>query len=231
MLGMLNCSDVDRALEETTDFLLFERVGGIILVVTMAIVSIGLIVRGERFSKPLAGIVGAIAGGGGTIILTQNSSEMTCILRLSIAGVVSILICVLAICLVKTGLFLIGASGGGVLAHLIWQSLPLSSVRGPFTLFGNSGYYYISVSTGTILGALVSQLKRKHFIRYASALLGSVGLALSLFLSLQLIGVDIPVACYLAIVVGVTIMGVFIQGRNAGSTNLSNTSTQSSTRR
>ena len=161
---------------------------------TLVLASLALLGWGERLVRPLAGAAGGLFGAGAALWLTQLvSPEPACAARLAIAAAAAVVLALLALCLLKTGLFLLGAASLGTLAHYAYIALPDGVLPAdPFVLFDVSGWHYIVVGAGGVVGAAASLLQRRAFVRIASSVLGGGGLALATQLGLSASGRVVP---------------------------------------
>lgn len=210
----MNCTELDGAMAEALDQIVESDAGFAVCVLTLACVSISLLTHGEELVRPLAAIVGGLVGGGGGFLLTRFfQPSLPCEARLGVAGVAAVVVATLAICVLKTGLFLLGAFGLGSIAHLVWESLPLKDVEGPFILFARPGWYYIAVGAAGVAGAVASQLQKKHFTRIASSVLGGSGLAVGTHLVFSRSGQTAPPVLLLCVVVLSSAFGTYAQHR------------------
>ena len=208
----MNCTELDNLVKETTVRVVNDDVGFAISLAMLFGVSILLLAYGERLVRPLAGILGGVFGAGGAFFLTGIfENPVPCEIRLAIAAVAGIILAVFAIFILKTGLFLLGAFGLGSIVHLVWESLPLEGVSGPFTLFSRPGWQYIAVGTGGVVGAVVSQIQRKNFTRIASSVLGGSGVAAGVYMIFERHDSTAPPLLLLALVLICSILGTGMQ--------------------
>lgn len=212
----MNCSTLDSFGQDASRAIAGEDIYFGIALAGISVLSLLLVAAGERFVRPLAAVLGGAAGGVSAFLLTRFfDPPLPCEARLGIAAVAAIVFALLAVCIVKMGLFLLGGFGLGAVAHLLWMSLPLDGVSGPFTLFGVAGWHYIAVGAAALSGAIVSQCQRKRFVRMATSLAGGTGLAAATFLVFERIDSfgDPPPLLLLGIVVAATPTGACLQAR------------------
>lgn len=208
----MNCTELDAFVDSLSENIARDDVSFGVGLLSLFLVSFALLTHGERLVRPLAAVLGGVLGGGGTFLLTRGIDiSIPCEARLAVAAVAGVVLAVLAMCVLKTGLFLLGALGLGATAHLVWESLPLDGVAGPFTLAGRAGWYYIVVGGAALTGAVVSQLQKKRFTRIASSVLGGSGLAVGVHLMYARNGTTAPPALLLGVVIGSSIAGSFTQ--------------------
>lgn len=211
----LNCTEFYEAVEEGERVLAETDAGFGAICVAVFVVSAALLVDGERLVRPLGGLVGATVGGGAVLVFA-NDTGLPCEVQLGGAAVAALLLGLLAMCLLKTGIFLVGAAGAGAVAHLVYEALPLSGLNPPFVLFGLSGWYFAAVGGASVVGAVVSLLKRKSFVRVISSIVGAGGIAALVHLVAVRVdpeGRPPHAAALLATVAVCTPAGVFAQRR------------------
>lgn len=209
----MNCTALDSFVSSTNESVTQSDAGFAIAVGLLLSTSLALLTHGERLVRPLVAVVGGVVGATGTFVLTRVVA-VPCEARLGVAAVCGIMLALLATCVLKTGLFLLGAFGLGATAHLVWESLPLGHVVGPFSVAGRAGWYYITVGAAATTGAVVSQVEKKKFTRIASSVLGGVGVAVATrFIYDREHVSDPPPALLLAVVVSCTLFGYVAQRR------------------
>ena len=188
----MNCTELDEIIEDFDNFIendvvFYAMCASLILVCT------ALLVWGGHISRTVSLVSGGILGGVGVFMLTGlSNNSVACHIRFILSGVSCLIVSLMTLFLVKTGLFIIGGVGLASITHLVWESLPLGNVTGLFSLFNRPGWYFVAVGSGGIVGAVISQLYRKHFLRLASSMLGACGLTLSLALLFERNDIDIP---------------------------------------
>ena len=173
----MNCTELDTVVEDAHSFFVESDGGFAISIGALAIVSLLLLVKGEALVRPLSALVAALVATGAVFVLSDFAEDMACMARVAVAATAGVLAAVLALCLFKTGLFLLGAAGFGVVGHFVYDALPLRNVPPPFVLMGRSGYYYLILLVLSVVGAVASFWQRVHFVRISSSLLGGSGVA------------------------------------------------------
>lgn len=177
----MNCSELDLALSDASVTLVETDGGFAVSCGALLVVSTLLLGMGERLLRPLSAVVAAVAAGVGVYGATALlEPRVDCVARLAIAGGGAVLAAVLALCVLKMGLFLLGAAGFGAVAHLIFDALPIDhATHQPFAVLGRPYYYYLTLLASAVVGAVVSQFQRHHFVRISTAMLGGSGYALA----------------------------------------------------
>ena len=208
---MINCTELDGAVEDARRLLVEGDAGFALLIGVLLLGSGALLVRGETLVRPMAALVGGGAAAVAVYVLTALVDDATCVARLVASGVAAVLAAVLALCVFKTGLFVLGAAGFGAVAHLLYESLPLGGLAPPFVLLGRSGYYYLTLAAAAVVGAVVAYVQRTHFVRISSSLLGGGGVALAVWLLADRAGEDAPPLALLVVLATCTVGGVVVQ--------------------
>ena len=206
----MNCTELDEFVSSASENVATNDVVLGASLLALFLVSFALLTYGEELVRPLAAFLGGVAGAGGAFLLTRVAS-IPCEVRLVTAAVAGTVLSVLTACVLKTGLFLLGAFGLGAMAHLVWASLPTTGVSGPFTLAGRQGWYYIALGAAASTGAIVSQLQKKRFTRIASSVVGGSGLALGTHLIYARRRSTAPTGLLLAIVIASSVVGNLMQ--------------------
>ena len=174
----MNCTELDDALDIVAQFVVDEDIGFIVTLSLSLLTSTVLLIWGEHLVKPLSALVSGV-GGCVAVFVVSELFDWSCIPRLAVSVATGICLALLALCLFKTGLVLLGAAGFGTIAHFLYTSLPLNEIKPPFTLAGLSAYYYLALMTATILGGVVAFFQKKNLIRVSSSLIGGAGIATS----------------------------------------------------
>lgn len=204
----MNCTEIDRAITEVHTTLIDSDWGFALGTGALAAISLLLLVAGGELMRPLSTVVAAVGGGGAVFLLAIS---FDCQVRLIVSGVAAVVAALLAACLVRSGLFVLGAAGFGAVAHLVYDALPLEGVRGPFVLLGRSGWYYIAMLTAIGLGAVVGWCQKKQFVRITSALAGGGGVALATHLVFHRVDEDLSSVALLAIFAVAATTGIGVQ--------------------
>ena len=210
----MNCTDFDATVTDLQQLIQYEDTGFYLGSGSLLVTSALLLLAGEVLVRPLAAFVGGVAGGVGVFVLSQ-AVDLDCEVRLVSAGVTSLVCALLALFILKTGLFVLGGVAFGGVAHLIYESLPLEGASQPFELFGLGGWYYIVVGVSGVAGAVISQLQRTWFVRISTSMLGGGGIALATWLLAERSGSAVHPLVLLGITVACTVIGVYVQQKIA----------------
>lgn len=205
----MNCTELDVALEDAHALVLESDGGFFVATGALLVTSLLLLAMGERLVRPLGAVLAGAAAAVAGFVFTRSLDA--CPARLAIAGTASVLAAVVALCLFKTGLFVLGAAGFGAVGHFVYEALPLENVKPPFVLLGRSGYYYLAVGATALVGAIASQFQRTHFVRIASSLVGGGGLAFGTHLIADRAGHPVPALLLLVLLLVSTVAGVGTQ--------------------
>lgn len=211
----MNCTELDLGLTDIHAFVTLTDVGFGLGVLLLFGVSVALLLTGERCVRPLASVVSGVSSAVAVFLLTGLLDGLDCYVRLGTAGGAALVAALLSLCLLKTGLFVLGAGALGTLVHYLYDALPLASVPPPFVLFDRSGWYYLAVTAAGLVGGVVSQFQRTHFIRISAAVLGGGGVALCVHLLVARAGDTASSVVLLVIVVVCTFGGILAQRRIA----------------
>jgi hypothetical protein len=212
----MNCTALDLAVDEahtlvTSDAGFYVGCGALLLV------SVVLLVLGETWVRPLGAVVGGTAAAVAVYVLSALVDDVPCTGRLVSAAVAGVLAACLVLCLLKAGLFVLGASAFGTLAHFAYEAMPfLDDLDPPFVFLERSGYYYIVVGAAGVVGAVVSHVQRTQVVRITTSLLGGGGLALTTHLVVARESEQgVPDVALLGILLVSTVVGVVVQTRIA----------------
>jgi hypothetical protein len=208
----MNCTQIDIGLEEGIQFVGGSNAGFAAAIAPLILFSLALLSHGELLVRPLCGIVGGIGGFVGMYMLTLLFGSMSCTIRLAVAGITGAICSLLAICLFKAGISILGAAGLGTVAHFIYTSLPLHDIPPPFVFLGKSGYYYATMMASIVIGGIVACCQKKQFIRLSSSLIGGGGCATAAYFIIDKTGGVIPSIAFLLIMTGSSVGGVLLQG-------------------
>jgi len=209
---MWNCTELDRFAREVHQVALVGDVGVVVLVGTLVVLGGLLLTAGERLARPLGAVVGGVGGTVATFVVTAMF-DMSCESRLIASAIVGVLTAAVALLVLKTGIFLLGAGGLGAVTHLVYDSLPQSATAhgDGFALLGRSGYYYIAMASAVVVGGVVSYCQRKNVLRIASSLIGASAWTMALVVACDRASVSLPQLASLALLMTFTLLGVWFQ--------------------
>lgn len=164
MSGGVNCSAVDEWLEKHV----YEYVWKLLVsTVPLFVVSVLLLVAGERLLHPLSVVVAGAGALVATYVVTRETTpHISCDARLIASGASGLLAAAVTGCLLRVGVVVLGAGAAGAVGHFAYEALPVLP----------SSAYYATVASASALGAVVSCVVRRRVVRVASAMLGAAGM-------------------------------------------------------
>ena len=119
----MNCTDLDNAFDSIQGPVFDEDAGFIVAASLLLVTSCALLSHGERLVKPMSVLVGGVGGSVGVYVLSDAVS-LSCDTRLIVSLLSGVLVALLALCLFKTGLVLLGAAGFGTIATFCTMPYP-----------------------------------------------------------------------------------------------------------
>ena len=212
----MNCTELDVALTEGQTFVTRTDEGFAFLVLAVCAASFLLAVFGERWARLLSAISATAVGLVGVYLLTGlvPDSGFSCEVRLAAAAVGGVLAGLLAWCLLKGGLFVLGGLGFGSVAHFVYESVPslhaAHSATSP-SLFGKPLTYYLLVGGVGLLGAVLSVAYRTPLLRVSTSLAGGGGVAVAVHLVASRVGHPAPSLLLVAVCLSVCLAGTAAQ--------------------
>jgi hypothetical protein len=172
-------------------------------VVALGLVSLVLLAFGERLVRPLAALTAAAAAS-----LTAFAAAATgdCATRVALAAAAGGVAALLALCLLRKGLLLVGAAGFGTVAHYLYDALPAIPGLAP------TAVYYALLGAASAVGSLAAWWQPDDFVRLSSALLGGGAAAWATHLGVtRATGAPPSALALLAVLAGATGAGVVAQ--------------------
>lgn len=211
---MLNCTEIDAGAASAIALVGETDAGAAGALLVLCATSALLVTHGERIVRPVSAVVGAGGGVAATYLLVD--AGVACELRLGAAAVSGIVLAALALCVLKTGLFLLGAAGFAAVGHLVYETLPLGGVDAPFVFLDRSGWYWATLGGCAVVGGAVSFAQKTNFVRLVSAALGGCGLAAALHLAVaHFSDAEAPQVALLGVAAAATACGAYVQRRLA----------------
>jgi hypothetical protein len=136
----------------------------------------------------MAALLGATGAAVGVFAITRGADAVGCEERLLASAAAALAGTVLALCVFRGGLFLLGATAFGAVAHVVYEALvasgTVSDASAPRVL-GRSAYHYAAVGGGALVGAVATCAQRKHFVRVVTSLLAGGCLVLAAHVALS----------------------------------------------
>lgn len=197
----MNCSAIDAGVRDTHAFATTTDPGFAVGVAVLSITSIALAVVGDVVSRPLGAGVGGLAAVAVTYWVTSDT--LACDARLGISAAAGVMAATAIACVLRTGVFVLGAAGTGATSHFVYKSVAPHA---------GGDLYYAVVASSAAAGAIVAHCQRRVLVRVASALAGGIGLAFAVQVTCERTGVyDPPPAALLALAGIVCVAGVTAQ--------------------
>lgn len=207
---MINCTELDLAVSQVHSLYMEEDAAFATVALSIFLVSLLFIAQGEELMRPLATIVGSTVGSVAVFVLSALFVD-DCLARLVISGVAGVLVALLALCVLKSGIFILGSVGFASITHLVYDTLPLDKVEPPFRILDRSGYYYIAMTVAVVGGAIIAYWQKKSFIRISSSLIGGGGIAFTIWLVCDRVGENVSSLVLLVVLVLSVCVGVPLQ--------------------
>lgn len=140
-------------------------------------VSLVLLAQGYKVIRPTSALIGFVFG---FAVIFIYGDEMECMWRIIISGLVGLCTSCAIFCLLKSGIFVIGATGFGVSTHFLYESLPIEWPDEIPSFRDKSVVYWGSMAVAVVGGAVAVHRGRKRVMMVVSSLIGGVGLAIGL---------------------------------------------------
>lgn len=208
----MNCSHIDAAFIDVHQFVMTGDVGFTVLLVGLVLLGSSLLFAGEQLVRPLGAVVGGIGGFVAVFVLTALvDPPMKCEVRLIVSGATGLFAAILALCILKTGIFLLGAASLAAVTHLVYDAIPIPEHSSDVQLLGRSGYYYLAMSVSVVVGGILSYYQRANFVRIASSLLGAGCVVLAVYMVVDRTDASLSPIVALVILGSATLGGVAIQ--------------------
>ena len=180
---MLQCGDVLSALEgarvtrDGDGFIGTDGAQGPAHIGTgvgLALIAVALLGAGYRLLRPTAAALNAAV----CLVVALHGSAWigTCEARLGAALVAALCAALATLCLLRAGLFLVGASAFGLSAMVLYEGLvPVDpTVLGVWG--GRGAIFWLTIGGAAIAGAIVAHCGRERVYVFVSCTLGAIGL-------------------------------------------------------
>ena len=188
--------------------------GIVVAIVSLILVGIVLLAYGERIIRPAGAVIGGVATLTVSYVILGYATQLQCEVRATVACVLAVLVALAISCILKSGVFLVGAAGLGAVTHLVYDALPdtLTRPTSSFELMDRSGYYYIAMGVALVGGGILSYTQRKKLMRIMSSAVGGGCLVLATHL-MWMQGFDraVPAVVALVLLILSTVGGAFLQ--------------------
>ena len=183
-----------------------------------------LLVRGGKLIKPSCVLAAAAVGfwsvwnflhmlvGLAQVSETDPTGGLPCEARLIGALVVALLAAVLAFCVLKVGLFLLGAVAAGGTVFLFFEAFPQLD-GGPSLVANRSVMAWGIMLLAGLLGGLLVRCNSEKVLELVTALVGGLGFAHSVHGLVAVAGAELPGWGYVAIAIVTALPGWWLQRR------------------
>jgi len=164
-----------------------------------------MICAGEKLFRPasalIAGLVGLVLG----YMITTEMGDVKCYIKLIVASVFALVLSISVSCLLKAGLFLLGGAAFGAVAHYSFEIIPGDVLPNIFAFQNKNGLYWIVVGCSGLIGAILSLVYKKKFMRLATSMIGGSGISLSIYILCFEI-LNPPIYIHPGVLLGITIV-------------------------
>ena len=176
----VNCTEIDFVLEKIATFhhTYDEDLMTLFLPISLLVLSLTFLTTGFYTFKPLIAVGGSLASFVAVYTMLDN---LVCETKLLITGICSLCVLFLILCLLKFGLFVIGAASFAITTHYVYETIPESSFPNDLPTFQNrSIVYWISMLVGIVIGAITVHFGKNQVLIVVTSLLGGFGVAVSI---------------------------------------------------
>lgn len=213
----MNCSDFDilhteliRHISDTS------RIFWIVSLCFVSIFSFLMIAVGEKIIKPSSGFVCGVVGFLLGYTITSYISETECETKIFISAIFGVVLSFVGFCIMKAGIFIVGATAFGTVGHYIFNVVPDDILPTSFVFLNLNGAYWITIACSGILGAIMSKCFKKDFLILVTSMLGGSGIAFSTYVSFEKLPknpIVLPDIVYLFETLFFLVIGIFLQRR------------------
>lgn len=212
---MLNCTELDETLAHTHAFVVRHPVGGVVTAVCLILAGLVLVAYGERVIR----LTGTVIGGTATLVLSYAvlaHAPLACEWRVGIAAALAVVVALAVSCVLKSGVFLVGAAGLAGVTHVVYDALPAALTRPTtsFQLADRSGFYYVAMGVAVVGGGVLAHTQRTKLVRILAAAVGGACVVLAVHIAwVRWGGTDegVPPSVALAVLLVCTALGTALQ--------------------
>tara|TARA_B110001450_G_scaffold257061_1_gene290800 strand:- start:1517 stop:2233 length:717 start_codon:yes stop_codon:yes gene_type:complete len=211
---MFNCTEFDTLLRLTHGAVADNPIGIAISIVSLLFVGTILLAYGERIIRPAGAVIGGLATLVISYVTLEYTSQLHCEVRVIIACVLAVLAALAISCILRSGVFLVGAVGLGSVTHIVYDAIPTTITRSNTSLefMNRSAYYYIAMTIALVGGGILSYTQRKKLMRIMSSAVGGGCIVLAVHLVwIQMFDNGIPATVALVLLLLSTVCGAFLQ--------------------
>ena len=211
----MNCTEFDNLYDEIiTHISGTSQVFWISTLCLVSIFSLLMLVVGAKILRPAAAIVAGCAGIVLGYTVTSEMGEVKCEIKLITSAVFGFVLGLIASCLLRAGLFILGGAAFGAVAHYMFEVIPEDILPELFAFQNRNGLYWIVVGCAALTGSILALVLKKQFLRVATSMIGGSGMALSTYIVFEELLVP-PVFVHPAILLSISIVtsliGIYIQ--------------------
>ena len=215
----MNCTDFDNIYKNIVSQVSYSSNSfWLIVVSTLSITSFLLVISGEKLMKPSVALISLLLGSLLGYIAVSEIGEVKCDIKLAISGIFGLVLCILVVCILNIALFVIGAVAFGGFFHHLFYVIPDNLWPTVFSENNTQTLYWIIISSAGLLGAFLSFITKKRFLRVATSMIGGSGISLCISLVFEKLTnppVVIQSEILLSISLFCTFLGIYVQNYNA----------------
>jgi hypothetical protein len=215
------CDALDASIEELSDMRdvgsseLFNPTGVTLPSVTL-LVSLVLLAAGGRIFRLAAAFSAGVLGFGFFYYFVRSSNlGISCTTSIVGSGVISILLSFAAGCIVKAGLFFVGAAAMAGFVHMTYTAFPMMHTIGNQPAFVDKSIaYWILLVLSALVGGLTVRYNDKPILEILTSCLGGAGMGYALRSFNDTLGENVPRWVFVIIGFLCTILGIIVQRRS-----------------
>lgn len=175
---MINCTEFDNLYNDIVAHVsTTSQIFWISSATFSLLFSLLMVFAGEKLFRPasalIAGVTGLVLG----YMITTEMGDVKCYIKLIVSGIFALVLCIAVSCLLKAGLFLLGGASFGAVAHYSFEIVPEDILPNIFAFQNKNGLYWIVVLSSGLIGATLSLIYQKKFMRIATSMIGGSGIA------------------------------------------------------
>ena len=212
------CTSVDRVFVSLVDMKddgmseLSDPSSVVVPVITLSL-SLLLLVCGGRMFRLSAALAAFLFGFWAAYSFVRTSGAgVSCEVSLIVGGTVGVLAAVSTGCVLKAGLFFVGAAAFAALVHLLFSAFPtLHDIGNQPTLAEKSFAYWALLLVAAIVGGLMLKWKSDSILEIATAVVGGAGFAYSLHSISDAVGVNVDNWVFMLSGVVASAVGILVQ--------------------
>jgi len=174
--------------------------------------SIFTLVFGGRLFRPVSAICVGLFGFYAIYQLSEDSSRLSCDVRILISSVIGFVLGMLTGCFIKIALFFIGAFSSAGLVHLIFTVFPELHVRDDVPqILDKSLIYWGVILLSGICGGYILKWKQEISLEVMTALIGGASLAYGLHGLMATLGASVNINIFFVIGISSSILSCIVQ--------------------